>query len=67
MTHYTYIFDENLYHKKGVDKKIIYLSKLFRQVVNNYQDKSVSVVLNGKAFKIDERDVPLFQIIPYIC
>lgn len=61
MTHYTYIFDENLYHKKGVDKKIIYLSKLFRQVVNNYQEKSVSVVLNGKAFKIDERDVPLFQ------
>ena len=59
MTHYTYIFDENLYHKKGVDKKIIYLSKLFRQVVNNYQEKSVSVVLNGKAFKIDERDVPL--------
>ena len=59
-SYYRYAIDQNYYEKLSIDEKLNYIDDLANRIVSNFIDNPTNVVWNGKKYRIDQRDVPLF-------
>ena len=61
VNYYRYTIDINYYDKLDIHAKLNYIDDLANKVTNNFINNPIDFLWNGKKYRIDKNDVPLFN------
>ena len=59
--YYSYTFDQNKYNNLDFQGKLEYIDDLAKKIINNFMVTPQQIIINGKKYIINEKDIPLFQ------